>query len=199
MKIARYCFILVLLAVSGCKTEQSEIKQAVAKQLELYPESTLQDIYKSFFQDEFGPGHLIEDAGRARKYFDFELQEMKSQGRHEAEPCGSGRNFIRVPMDLVKDSLIPAGDFFQAFMESSQYFKLPELASWEIKWKGIMAQISKMDLQIPDLERDRDLILQLIADGNYVMHHSDRYRNAYDPHYRIMSREQWESLSKRFP
>ncbi len=199
MKIARYCFILVLLAVSGCKTEQSEIKQAVAKQLELYPESTLQDIYKSFFQDEFGPGHLIEDAGRARQYFDFELQEMKSQGRHEAEPCGSGRNFIRVPMDLVKDSLIPAGDFFQAFMESSQYFKLPELASWEIKWKGIMAQISKMDLQIPDLERDRDLILQLIADGNYVMHHSDRYRNAYDPHYRIMSREQWESLSKRFP
>ncbi len=189
----------MLLAVSGCKTEQSEIKQAVAKQLELYPESTLQDIYKSFFQDEFGPGHLIEDAGRARKYFDFELQEMKSQGRHEAEPCGSGRNFMRVPMDLVKDSLIPAGDFFQAFMESSQYFKLPELASWEIKWKGIMAQISKMDLQIPDLERDRDLILQLIADGNYVMHHSDRYRNAYDPHYRIMSREQWESLSKRFP
>ena len=35
------------------------IMAAIGQQMADYPESTLKDIYKNFFQDAFGPGHLM--------------------------------------------------------------------------------------------------------------------------------------------
>ena len=192
-KISFYLF-LVLLTVAGCRQENREIRQAVRSQLEIYPESKLQDIYKSFFQDEYGPGHLIENVSFAREYFDLELEEMQSRGRHEAEPCGEGKNFVRVPMDLVKDGLINEEDYFKAFMDSSVDFKVPVLPSWRKKWESVVNEIEKMDIQLPDFERDKLEIMKYMASGEAVVHHSDRYNDAYDPHYRIMGLKEWEKL-----
>jgi hypothetical protein len=188
--------IILIAATFSCSNSPSAIQKAVEGQLKQYPESALQDIYKSFFQDEYGPGHLIENVSFAREYFDLELEEMQSRGRHEAEPCGEGKNFVRVPMDLVKDGLINEDDYFKAFLDSSVDFKVPVLASWRKKWESVVKEIEKMGLQLPDFERDKLAIMRLMASGEAVVHHSDRYNDVYDPHYRIMSKVQWEKLSK---
>lgn len=186
--------ILAISALQRCLTPDNEIMLAVRNQLQLYPESTLQDIYKSFFQDEFGPGHLVENVSYALEYFDLELEEMASQGRHNAEPCGTGKNFYRVPLDLVKDGKIPEEDYFASFMESSADFKIPDITVWKKKWGQIEDEIEKMNLQIPDLERDKKIINEMLDSGEVVMHHSRKYVEAYDPHYRIMGKKQWERL-----
>jgi hypothetical protein len=190
--------VITLFIIQGCHQPESEIVQVVNNQLKRYPESTLQDIYKSFFQDEFGAGHLAGNVSIAREYFDLELEEMESRGRRDAEPCGAGRNFYRVPMDLVKDGLIPAEDYFTSFMESSSGFKIPDIKVWKTRWGQIEAEIEKMDLQIPNMERDKKFIYDLLDRGEAAVHHSDRYRNKYDPHYRIMGKEQWEQLKGSF-
>ena len=41
-----------------------------------FPKSTLQDLYKSFFQDRFGPGHIIADEASAMRYLQYELATM---------------------------------------------------------------------------------------------------------------------------
>jgi hypothetical protein len=195
--------ILLLGILVKCQTNNREIRQAVNAQLKLYPESALQDIYKSFFQDEFGPGHLIEDVSFAREYFDLELEDMVSSGRREAEPCGTGRNFYRVPMDLVKDGIIKEDEYFNAFLESSKDFKVPDIKTWEKKWEKILAEMEKMDLPIRNLQRDKKAIADYLSQGEAAVHHSNQYSSKYDPHYRIFSKEQWEKLkananSRRF-
>ena len=179
-----------LLTFPACNSGNNKIRLAIDEQLKLYPESTLQDIYKSFFQDEFGPGHLIEDVSFAREYFDLELEDMVSRGRREPEPCGTGKNFYRIPMDLVKDGIISVDEFFNTFMESSKDFKVPDINSWKIEWGEIIKEIEKMNLQIPDLQRDKKAIAEYLIQGKSAVHHSDAYNNTYDPHYRIFSKEQ---------
>ncbi|MBQ1680510.1 MAG: hypothetical protein II068_05335, partial [Bacteroidales bacterium] len=40
-------------------SDHAAIASAIARQLQEYPESRVQDIYKSFCQDNLGPEHLI--------------------------------------------------------------------------------------------------------------------------------------------
>ena len=187
----------LLLTLSHCSPEKSEIRQAVDIQLKRYPESTLQDIYKSFLQDEFGPGHMLNDLDVAKEYFDLELEDMVSRGRHDAEPCGAGKYFVRVPMDLVKDGLIREEDFFNAFVESSKNFQKPDLAAWKEKWEMIDKVVKRMNLKLPDYERDKKMLQKIIERGEPVIHHSERFDKAYDPHYRIMSLPVWEELKRK--
>ena len=63
------------LIVSACQTDP--VREAISKQLECYPESRVQDIYKSFCQDNLGPGHLIPNPEQARAYLLSELKEYQ--------------------------------------------------------------------------------------------------------------------------
>ena len=61
MKITFKYLILTFLiffttkSVVCCPLSVGKIKKSVERQLNDYPKSTLQDLYKSFFQDRFGP------------------------------------------------------------------------------------------------------------------------------------------------
>lgn len=179
---------------SGRKGTDSETTRAVAAQLNAYPASTLADIYKSFFQDEYGPGHLLEDPDAARRYLDAELAGMTSRKRYLAEPCGTGRNFVRVPLDLVKDSLIDPEIYYNAFLESAADFSVPDPRRWRKNWAEIVRVIENMDVAIDGFDQDRRHLDDLLRQGKPVVHHSDRYVGAYDPHYRIMTVEAWDRL-----
>jgi len=183
--------ILTMLSLHNCRQQENEIKAAIRSQLQQYPESSLQDIYKSFFQDEFGPGHLLEDTAGARKYLEYELSEMTSSGNHVAEPCGAGKNFYRVPLDLVKDSIITQSSLLSAFMESASSFRLPEIESWTKKWEEIVIVIDRMDLDLPNFDKDKKNLEDMLSEGETAIHHSQKYEELYKPHYRILGKEQW--------
>ena len=59
-------FLLPILVLAGCRP--SPTKAAIERQLQDYPESRVQDIYKSFCQDNLGPEHLIPDPEYAKNY-----------------------------------------------------------------------------------------------------------------------------------
>jgi len=186
----------LIIILTACRQKHEGIKQAVVNQLELYPESTLQDIYKSFFQDEFGPGHLLDDTAGARQYLEYELANMISRGNYRVEPCGAGGNFYRVPLDLVKDGRISFEEYFSAFMASASSFKTPEVKVWSGKWDRIVEEIEKMDLSIKGFEEDKARLRQMLAGGEFVVHHSALYSKLYDPHYRIIGSDRAKALPK---
>ena len=78
----RYLIIVALLLLcsfTSCqKSSKDNIREAVERQLRDYPKSRLQDLYKSFFQDRFGPGHLVNDTSTAGKYLRYELNNSES-------------------------------------------------------------------------------------------------------------------------
>ena len=168
---------------------KAQVRSAVERQLQRYPASSLVDVYKSFFQDEYGPGHLLKDPDAARKQFYRELSEMTSRGRCTLEPCGLGRRFFRATMDCAADGIIDPDDFFEEFLSSASRFSLPDADVWRQRWRDILSAIKPLHCRIPDADKDAERIQDYLASGCMTMHHSRRYHQLYDPHYRIISIE----------
>ncbi len=181
---------------------QGPLRDAVLKIvgsiLERYPLSRLPDIYKSFFQDEFGPGHLLSDPGRARAYLAEELGSMVSRGRRAAEPCGLGLRFCRLPLDLVADGIIPEEAYFSAFAASAAAFGMPDPETWRERWMLIESVIAEEYRGLEGFAWDSMRIRESLGNGVSAMGHSEVYRRAYEPHYRVFTIEGQQLFSSQW-
>ncbi len=152
----------------------------------------LQDFYKSFYQDRFGPEHLISDSASVRRYLLQELQTADTGGLL-FEPVGMHHNYIRVYLRAVQDSLIDAYELVEAFIGSaSQARKRHYACSWQEEWRQLVATIDRLQLPLSDLDADKLRIAQMLQDeGDVAVTHSTSYREAYHPHYRIVCEERF--------
>ena len=163
-------------------------------QLELYPLLSLRDVYKSFFQDAFGPGHLLYDQEKARAAYKEELRTMKSRGLRTVESCGLGVHFCRVPLDLVLDGILEEEHYFSSFLAGASAFSVVDVVVWKENWGHILEVLQLKRESIRNFSEDSEYILKALGKGMYTMNHSSRYRELYDPHYRIFTLEQQRKL-----
>ena len=184
--------LVLLLCVSACGrkiVDAEAVKAAVATQLETFPESRLQDLYKSFFQDRFGPGHIITDRQSALDYILTEWASADTLMGPRTETCGWQGNYVRVNLSVLADSLMTAEELTDALMASAKEVKEEDVQAWKAEWAEILAIIEKEYPDIPDLQQDKARIDGLLASGQYAYHHSAAYNAAYHPHYRIIASE----------
>lgn len=181
--------IMGILLVSCSDIKNRQIRMTVENQLSIYPESTLQDLYKNFFQDYFGPGHILSDTLSAGAYLNRELVSFENATAPYYEPTGYNGNFYRVNLSVIKEGLISRDDFFDAFIRSVSDINIITVEEWKEEWKYIDAVIHDMDLSLTNYTEEREKIFLLLEEGKYVMHHSGQFSQAYDPHYRIIDRE----------
>ena len=177
-------------SLSGQSIDTIAMRSAIERQLTTYPESTLQDIYKSFYQEHFGPGHIISDTASARRYLMRELSEMGKTASPYFEPTGSQGDYVRVYLSAIADSLITAERLLDAFIRSANLWQEPA-ASWLDKWEAIVSIIQTNKMEIGNFETDLPLLTEA-AQNNQAVHHSRRYNEAYHPHYRIVERSIFE-------
>ena len=195
MKIILYIPILYLLAatiLSGCtKNDTAEVVSRMAKQ---HPQTMIQDVYKSFYQDRFGSGHAIGDTAAVREYLTYELAVAAADTVTNPyyEPVGAQGRYVRVYLRCVNEGLLTEEKLLEAFVRSALPSEQPE-QSWSDEW----AQIEKVARQcgIPCTDEENRQ-LQQAAQGNHAVHHSEAYRNANHPHYRIVGRTIFESEIK---
>jgi uncharacterized protein (UPF0262 family) len=174
----------------SCKeTKEELIRSAVENQLNMYPKSTLQDLYKNFFQDYFGPGHIVNDTLSAGAYLNRELASFEQASGAYYEPTGYNTNFYRVNLSVIREGLIARDVFFDAFIRSVSNIQTITLEEWKKEWNEIDSVIHTMDLSLADYEQEREKIFSLLAQEKYVFHHSEIFSKAYNPHYRIIERE----------
>lgn len=186
----RKLLLVLALACSfslfGQSIDTVAMRSAIEGQLATYPESTLQDIYKSFYQEHFGPGHIISDTASARRYLMRELSEMGKTQSPYFEPTGSQGDYIRVYLSAVANSLITAEQLLDAFVRSANSRQEPTF-SWMEKWETIVSIIQANKIELEGFETDLPLLTEA-ARNNQAVHHSRRYNEAYHPHYRIVER-----------
>ncbi len=184
--------LLLVLALTcsfslfGQSIDTVAMRSAIERQLATYPESTLQDIYKSFYQEHFGPGHIISDTASARRYLMHELSEMDETSSPYFEPTGSQGDFVRVYLSAVADSLITAEQLLDALIKSANSWQDPTV-SWLEKWEAIVSIIQANKMEIEGFEADLPLLTEA-ARNHQAVHHSRRYNETYHPHYRIVER-----------
>ena len=197
-----FAFVFPLLFLLGC--QPSPEKAAIARQLQDYPESRVQDIYKSFCQDNLGPGHLIPDPQSARNYLESELRTFKEDldsARYDAPsimyyPVGDQGNYVRVDLSVVLDGLVGEETYLDAFVRSANEGKRLTEEQWVAKWREVEKVIKKDFPDIPDAVKDLEMIDSYVEKGDLIMHHSEAFSNAYNPHYRIIARDIFEKEIK---
>ena len=186
----RKLLLVLALACSfslfGQSIDTIAMHSAIERQMATYPESTLQDIYKSFYQEHFGPGHIISDTASARRYLMRELSEMGKTQSPYFEPTGSQGDYIRVCLSAIADSLITAEQLLDAFVRSANSRQEPTV-SWMEKWEAIVSIIQANKIELEGFETDLPLLTEA-ARNSQAVHHSRLYNEAYHPHYRIVER-----------
>ena len=187
---------LILPFIMPDEKQNSKIEKAVINELKYYPEARLRDIYKNFFQDAFGPGHLIPDTTRAGNYLNYELQQPIGDTL-TWQAIGPENDYYRINLILVKKGTLPRSVLLEAMVESAPLARNPDMETWIKEWKVAMNVIEKMKLDIPDFEADKKAIEELFSKGEYVMHHSDFYNETYQRHYRIIHKtvfDRWKGV-----
>ena len=170
------------------------IRVAIEHQLETYPNSTLQDIYKSFYQEHFGPEHMISDTASVRQYLEYELTQLSGKPTAYYEPTGSKGAYVRVNLFAVVDSLISAEQLLDAFVRSANARQAPQ-TDWVEKWTAIVGIVEKENIEIEGFEADKPLLMEA-ARSHQAVHHSHIYNETYHPHYRIVEQHIFETEMK---
>ena len=188
--------VLLTLSVHAQTLDTSSIRIAVERQLRDYPESTLQDIYKSFYQNRFGTGHMISDSVATERYLYKELEAMVSDPatdeRRYWEPVGADTQHVRIYLQAVVDGRVTPQQLNSAFFRSAQVQRTVPF-DWATEWETIQQVIHDNHLSVAEGEADSARLAEM-SRTNAAAHHSRRYNAAYHPHYRVVRRELFSAM-----
>lgn len=183
------CILIVLGFLLSLGLPAQGVKSYALHQKLTYPKLRLLDIYKSCFQDYMGAEHLVKDKAQVEKYLDYELKSTTDKELQPwiYEPCGVRGRYVRVSILTIYKGLVSKETLLEAFIKSANS-KRPKISSWKRKWRGIERKLDKLKLQLPHYQEDKLFIDSVLRKGEYAISHSQDYRNAYHPHYRIIKR-----------
>ena len=192
------CLATMAMCFVACATdsESKKIEQAVKALISQYPEATLQDVYKSFYQERFGPGHMIPNVENARNYLMSEMEQASENSGAYYEPTGSGGKYIRVYLNAVADGKISAEQLLDAFVESANHVA-HRTDKWSEQWSKIVNVIEKKQLPVAASDELKQLLKEC-SEQDEAVHHSEAYNQVYRPHYRIVERNIFEQQLKRY-
>ena len=192
----RFILALAVLSLTACHYKQQVPEKAVRTMCEqivkVYPAATLQDVYKTCYQDFFGPGHMVTDSASALGYIHYEVEELRSEGLTELEsdttdePTGFRHRFVRVDLRRIVLGELSEEELLRRFIEAANT-STPVHDNWADEW----SEIERIALQVHPAWADTDLqtALREAAQANRAVHQSEAYRNTYHPHYRIIIKE----------
>ncbi len=152
-----------------------------------YPAMEALDYVKLLYQNEFGCGHFVREKAAGEQWLMQEYEAARAFSGQNVDPVGNG--FLRIPLSsavLSQESLPLLNQLFAATANycqgDSRRFRekislLLEMAS--SRW--IPLNRANLESYWKDYQ----------AAGCPPVHHSDRYRLLYHPHYRVIREDYW--------
>ena len=198
VKILAVVFVWVAITINisvaqknngNIKLDEWQIEYFVKKNLRDFPQSTLQDLYKSFFQSVFGPEHLVSDKEKVMSFIDWELTQEFNYVYPIYESVGVSGDFVRVNLSNVLNGYITKERLADCFIRSSKVEHKHTLEEFYAMWVQVTNWIEKNNVTLDNYDKDKKFIDELIAKGEYAWVHSNGYRSYYKPHYRIVEKE----------
>lgn len=159
---------------------------ALAEHLDSHPAATAQDVYKFIHQGIFGPGHMIPDRDAAGRYLSREIEALDLSQVIEApcEPLWSEPPMMRVHLRPYVRAGFDVGELVDALIATAGHI---DGDSGEMRRALDAASDWLRDAGRPDTA---DELSRLRADmqpsGFPAVHHSEEYRAAYHPAYRVV-------------
>ena len=165
------------------------IRDVLLYHAQKYPQMQVQDAVKLIYQNEFGAGHMIKDKESARARLVAELESTPTNPTLSlTEPLGNGMvrvnlaalTHYRVDYNTVLDAFVMTGTFISggldSFLEKTSVLR-------ELTKEGVFSFNSAT------LSEYLEKYLKLAdKDGKLPpVSHSEQYRAAYAPAYRVVA------------
>lgn len=154
------------------------------KQFKLHPSMQMQDIIKLCYQAVFGPEHMLVDAKQAKTYF---TQEYEATPVNFATPLYEplSDTFCRVNFSAWKAKELDAEKLFELFWASAKSKSSGTETDFDRFAKSAENMISKGLLPFSS-EEWKEYFAAYKKSGMHPVHHSDAYRLAEHPAYRLV-------------
>lgn len=166
-------------------------KRFLLEQAESHPALGPQDAVKLCFQAVYGAEHLLEDEAGARKYLEAEygLVNPAAAGTKDALEEPVSDCFSRVNIGAWKRRGLPCEWLFQMFLLTAS---TPGIGGeGEVSFReGLAAvtELSRSGKMSFDAESWGRYLAEYEKHGIRPVHHSDGYRRAENPSYRVVNR-----------
>ena len=156
----------------------------IQKQLELHPSIQPQDIAKLCYQAAFGAEHLLMDSDRARKYFDHEYESTPSCDTQPLYEQISDK-VCRVNLAAWKAKGLSAESLFDLFVASAT---VTSTGSDELflQYLSVAEDLISNRKTSFLIEEWNIFFTEYQKSGMPAVHHSETYRQAEHPAYRIV-------------
>lgn len=178
--------VMLVACVAKQPTEEAAIRSMCEEIAKNYPQATLQDVYKTCFQDFFGAEHLLRDTAAAHQYLKAEIAATEAQDLSAMpvyEPTGFRHRFTRVNLSLVHSGEMSENELFARFAEAAGTNN-----AFSDKWEEEWQTIETIALEVQPAWADSMLQneLRYAASVQSAVRHSEAFRQTYHPHYRII-------------
>ena len=190
MKIKTIVILTCIMALfTSCKNDGRDIREMCQYIHNQYPLATLQDIYKTCYQDFFGAEHLMNDTAAARYYIHQELEQCKDTDLSlmpRREPTGFRHRFVRINFSNIVEGELTEEQLVMMFIDAAGKDN-----AFSDKWLEEWQKIERIALEVNPDWKDEELQSELMmaAENRYAVRHSEAFRNNYNPHYRIIRQE----------
>ncbi len=193
MKKATYALLMLgfILLMTACESDPR--RAFVRKFFKTYPEATLTDIFKGTFQDQFGSTHMIVNREPLARYIKEEMDSVQDFRNPDYFPCGFRERYYQVNLRVVADGRIPFDEFVDAFVDSGRGLNLELTYLFVDDWRQILKAIQEVGpKKIENFAEDSLHLENLMKEGKYIVHHTEKFNKLYRPHYRIIRRDIFE-------
>ena len=164
--------------------KREETGAALIRHCEKYPELQIHDLFKYLYQSAFGCEHLVSSPEAAEDYIRKEAEQSVSSTGEMKEALDG--DYCRVHLDYVKNGL-SAGTLAKLFYRSAGHVKD---GKERLEEKLSVLLETAEEGRIPfGREAVEEAILRWREEGYPACHHSEAFRAAYAPAYRLIKKE----------
>lgn len=159
-------------------TAAEEIRKQLTAQKKRYPLMNEDDVVKFVFQGMLGVGHLISDSSTAMERLKAEMESLEEAGEDEKLIEKISPQWVRMNLRAAKKEGIAEADIAHMLVESA-------------KRKGLSftrKDVYHFCVEMDGSERMR-AAAEKVMDENWLPGHSEAYRAAYHPAYRVLYKD----------
>ncbi|MFB0515836.1 MAG: hypothetical protein ACETWG_04420 [Candidatus Neomarinimicrobiota bacterium] len=192
MVLAGCSILLTLLILIDCgRPSANEVRfnELLAGQLARYPQMQVQDLYKFIYQAALGSEHAVYDLPTARRQLARELATLRYAPITEplSDTLSPDGRLVRIHLRPYLSRGGNPDALVAAFVRTASEFR-GKTAVLKRYWSYAEAMAKDDELPFTPGEL-KAFFAEMRSQGFPAVHHSEPYRTAYHPAYRVILRE----------
>ncbi len=168
----------------------NELHDIIISHLKKYNITNPTDLLKLIYQNVFGSGHLLADAEKVRSFIESEIP-LASATYPSYEHIGNG--LCRLSISTLLNTTLSA-DTYQRIFTLSASESMGSDEEFLKKCCEVAQLLGEMDTTVDGYMLNRE-VEKWVESGKGLFSHSDEYKKAHNPRYRVVKKQYCDFLA----